>query len=331
MLVTPFADGMNLVAKEYVAARIDRRGPSSSRSSLVLRPELSHRAAGQSLRHRGRQELHRRGARDVEGEQEERMLLHRAVVSYATVERWAARSWADWPDAAAPSAHRRTRSRGTQPRLLVACDFDGTLSSIVREPDDAIAHREAMASLHRSPGSPRRTWRSSPAIFRGPLDQLARPATFHLVGSHGAELQSSATEAGRVEVADRLRELRSEIAQLVERSPRFRRLRRSPTGSPSTIATWHRALGSRPIDALDGPGVLPGVTIKLGKSVVDSPWSSRQGNRFGSPPRASCYGDLLFIGDDLTDEAVLCRPTGRRFGQSRHGPRPRFPFRRARR
>ena len=77
------------------------------------------------------------------------------------------------------------------PRLLVACDYDGTMAPIVANPDDARPLDESAAALRELAALPS----TVAALISGralrDLATLSRmPAEVHLVGSHGSEFDT---------------------------------------------------------------------------------------------------------------------------------------------
>ena len=74
------------------------------------------------------------------------------------------------------------------PRLLVACDYDGTLAPIVEDPEKARPHVDSVAALRSLAG----LHETTTAVISGralrDLATLSRlPSEVHLVGSHGSE------------------------------------------------------------------------------------------------------------------------------------------------
>lgn len=203
LAVTALRDGMNLVAKEYVASRIDLLGvlvlseftgsAEELRRSILVNPhdiEAMKRAFV-------------RAARMPRNEQRQRMASLRRVVFRNDVATWgqsfmnALHAMAA-PDALAiiddvlilPTALETELNRlAATPEILVACDFDGTLAPLVQHPDSAkILPRaqQALDLLHESPGV-------TVAIVSGrSLESLQRTGVrTHnriIAGSHGAEL-----------------------------------------------------------------------------------------------------------------------------------------------
>jgi len=156
MLVTPLRDGMNLVAKEYVAARADGRGvlilsemtgaASELGEALIINPndipEMAD-AIGTAL------EM-------PEGDQERRMSALRTRLKRYDVVRWAAdflealgedRSHMD-RRMLTPALRERvvTEFRSARRRLLML-DYDGTLAPIKPTPEMAAPGPELLAAL----------------------------------------------------------------------------------------------------------------------------------------------------------------------------------------
>ena len=74
------------------------------------------------------------------------------------------------------------------PRLLVACDYDGTLAPITMNPDEARPLPESVGALRSLAG----LHETTPAVISGralrDLATLSRlPSEVNLVGSHGSE------------------------------------------------------------------------------------------------------------------------------------------------
>ncbi len=95
-LVNSLHDGMNLVAKEFVAARDDEDGVLILSTFAGASRELLGGAAGQSLRcHRNRRRPSRCAMRMARDERRKRMSLMRRTVKENNVYRWAGRMLMD--------------------------------------------------------------------------------------------------------------------------------------------------------------------------------------------------------------------------------------------
>jgi trehalose 6-phosphate phosphatase len=82
------------------------------------------------------------------------------------------------------------------PRLLVACDYDGTMAPIVANPDDARPLTESAAALRSLAALPSTTAALISGRALRDLATLSRmPAEVHLVGSHGSEFDTGFVHA----------------------------------------------------------------------------------------------------------------------------------------
>ena len=148
MLVTPLRDGMNLVAKEYVASRIDGDGvlvlsefagaAAELPEALIVNPYDVEAIASTLERALEMDESERRG----------RMMALRAKVASRPVEVWAesfVSSLREARTAHEPRAlhgdpgelSRLARELAAQPELYLALDYDGTLVPIRETPEAA--------------------------------------------------------------------------------------------------------------------------------------------------------------------------------------------------
>jgi len=195
---------------------------------------------------------------------------------------------------------RRVAAAGT---LLVASDFDGTLSPIVNDPLKAEPLERAVPALTALAGLPRT--RVSVLSGRSLADLRSRiplPSTIHLIGGHGTEGPHS--PAGLPPASrELLGRIATELAAIAERAP----------GSTIEVKPGSVAFHYRNADAgtaererarvLEFAASLDGVRVTEGKMVVEL--VAAEGNK-GTALRqlADSLGAdaTLYIGDDLTDE-----------------------------
>ena len=190
------------------------------------------------------------------------------------------------------------------PELLIASDYDGTLSQIVDNPADAVADRDALVALRALAEMPR----THAAIVSGrSLRDLARlsdePRNVHLVGSHGSEFDLDFAQrltGSQRKLMDRITRELTEIAGghaglAVETKP-------------ASVALHYR---NAPEDVgqdaarrvLDGPAGLPGVHVKRGKMVLElAVVSTSKGTALQTLRHRLGTSTVLFVGDDVTDE-----------------------------
>src|SRR5205823_2443405 len=86
-----------------------------------------------------------------------------------------------------PALRRAITLVAHTPRLLVACDYDGTLAPIVADPGDAVPQPESISALCALAG----LHETTTAVISGralrDLTALARlPPEVYLIGSHGS-------------------------------------------------------------------------------------------------------------------------------------------------
>jgi alpha,alpha-trehalose-phosphate synthase [UDP-forming]/trehalose-phosphatase len=205
MLITALRDGMNLVAKEYVASRVDNRGVLILSEFAGAADELGTAVRINPHDIEGLKEAMMRAVAMTPGEQGRRMRAARRRVLEHSVEDWS-REFLE----ALATFHERTTvtdtSHGIQlddkalhealarvaasDRLLVALDFDGTLAPLEDEPMKARALPSAAAAVAALAALP-----DTPVAFVSgrsmhDLREIAEHADddqIFLAGSHGAE------------------------------------------------------------------------------------------------------------------------------------------------
>jgi trehalose-phosphatase len=199
------------------------------------------------------------------------------------------------------------RDLASTPRLLVCCDFDGTISTLADEPaaarpvDGAVAVLDYLASLPE-------TWTT---IVSGrsliDLTQLADVSDrVRLVGSHGAEFEVGAilafgpTEASLLEVViEQCHDIVAGSAGVLVET------------KPASVAV-HVRRAAPPVaarvldDVRTGPGSLEGVHTIEGKDVVElAVMSSGKGDAIDVLRSRWSVTATLFVGDDVTDESAF--------------------------
>ncbi|MCS3428854.1 bifunctional alpha,alpha-trehalose-phosphate synthase (UDP-forming)/trehalose-phosphatase [Leucobacter aridicollis] len=216
LLVTPLRDGMNLVAKEYVACRTTDDGVLVLSEFAGAAEELGEATLVNPHDIEGLKSAIVRATTMPIAEQHRRMRAMRATVSSNDVSNWA-RSYlgavsgaADAREAGRPAPtaaatigeayiprklEERLRRLAAAPQLIVATDFDGTLAPLVARPADARALPRAIRSLDilRDAAGVQvalLTGRSLEALHATGLDS----AGWMVSGSHGLELNETAQQ-----------------------------------------------------------------------------------------------------------------------------------------
>jgi trehalose 6-phosphate phosphatase len=191
-------------------------------------------------------------------------------------------------------------------RLLVGSDFDGTLSELVADPDDARPAEGALEALRRLAECPGvtvlvlsgRSLRELSVLLHG-VDGV------RLVGSHGAERDDDA--AFLTEEQEQLRaRLVLELARAAAPVPGAR-LERKPAGAAVHVRRAARDDAARLLGALrSGPASWPGVRATEGKEVLELSVVDVDKGRAFVRFRDELDADAaVFVGDDVTDEHVF--------------------------
>lgn len=202
--------------------------------------------------------------------------------------------------AALGSALRRAAAA---PRLLVASDFDGTLSEIVAHPPDARPVPGALAALQALAGLPGVTV----ALVSGRAVNSLRAASgaqppIRLIGSHGAESENGFVGELDTALRDRILQALNTIAAehagvTVEPKPAGAALHvrnAAPQAGADALAAARAAASEWDAKATEGKAVLEFSVLHTDKGVAVEHLR-----------RESDSDAVIFLGDDVTDEAVL--------------------------
>ncbi|GAB3475791.1 trehalose-phosphatase [Amycolatopsis cihanbeyliensis] len=198
------------------------------------------------------------------------------------------------------------------PRLLVACDYDGTLAPITANPDEARPLPESVGAL-RSLAALHET---TTAVISGralrDLATLSRlPAEVHLVGSHGSEFDIGFVHALDAEARELHKRLETELEQLVLDVPGV-----SLEVKPASIAVHVRRAeqnaGRHVLERVhSGPSTWGGVSVTEGKEVVElAVVQTDKGNALDTLRHQVGATAAIFLGDDVTDEKAFARLSG---------------------
>ena len=192
-----------------------------------------------------------------------------------------------------------------QPGTLVVLDFDGTLAPIVRARGAAALSARTAAALTLLA----RRYPVAVLSGRGAADVRARltgvPVSW-IVGSHGAEWPGEEGQhlAWRAQVEGWLPSLRAGLAALTGVELEVKPL----------SLTIHYRTSATPLEAraqiTQVARVLPGVHLVLGKRVVNllPAGAGDKGTALQRLATLSGAARVLFVGDDVTDEAAFGAP-----------------------
>ncbi len=198
------------------------------------------------------------------------------------------------------------------PTLLVACDYDGTLAPLVKDPQLAYPHRESIAALRALASYPD----THVAVVSGrslrDLAALSRlPSEIHLVGSHGSEFDAGfLEELDQNQIALR-KSIASEIEQISLTAPGFL-IEKKPASVAFHYWTADADDAKKAVQLiLDGPAKRPGITIKNGKMVIElAVLATHKGTAIDRLRHQVAADAVLFFGDDVTDEDAFATLSG---------------------
>jgi len=329
MLVTSLRDGMNLVAKEYVAARSDERGALVLSEFTGAADELNGALLVNPHDIDELKSVIEQAARMDPKEQRRRMRRLRRKVMADDVAKWSSsflRTLEEMPvapvapelqddDSQAPGVElveALDRLAATDGLVMVATDFDGVLAPLVDDPSSSRTtprSARALARLARRPSSQVRL-----ALVSGrDLDTLASlshaPSGTLLVGSHGAERGEVGADGvvrhelelteGQASLLQRITEGLEEIAGRhtgvwVEKKPTASVLhtRRSTHDGATQATEAARGLAERlGVGALEGKDVVELQVVETSKGKAIDALRNELGAK-----------RVLYVGDDVTDE-----------------------------
>lgn len=194
------------------------------------------------------------------------------------------------------------RVAGLRP-LLVAVDFDGTITPLVDDPSRSRPDPEAVAALARIAEHPE----VSVAVVSGRkreelLTLLGEPPGVTLIGEHGSDSGEDQEEGPD------LGGLVGELEEIASTVP----------GSWVEAKVWSVVFHYRQADPLEaaagvrqvlkGPGSGSGITVRKGHMVVElHAADTDKGDAIEGLRESTGAAAVVFVGDDVTDEDVFAR------------------------
>ncbi|MBY0287540.1 MAG: trehalose-phosphatase [Mycobacteriaceae bacterium] len=191
------------------------------------------------------------------------------------------------------------------PRLLVTCDFDGTLAPIVSNPADARMLSDAATALTALAELPDTDVALVSGRALGVLRTLSgMPASVHLVGSHGAEFDTGFAHDIDEGLLTRIIAELNEIAAnkpgvTVETKPASVALHvrnANPADGEAALEQARRASENWDAHATAGKAVLEFAVIQTDK-----------GEAVDILRDQNASTAVVFVGDDVTDEKAFAR------------------------
>ena len=208
--------------------------------------------------------------------------------------------------------HEAIRAVARVPQLLVGCDYDGTLAPLQDDPTQALPLPEAVAAIRAVAALAATTVVVVSGRSLRDLATLSRlPSEIHLVGSHGSEFDADFLHDLEPELAARLRRLNDVVAECASDTPGV-----VIEHKPASVAVHVRRcsiedstrVSTRLLQRVGGD---PDVHVTFGKAVMEfAVIAMDKGHAFAQMRSGHGATAAIFVGDDLTDEAVFTTFSG---------------------
>jgi trehalose 6-phosphate phosphatase len=211
-----------------------------------------------------------------------------------------------------PALHQVIAAVARTPRLLIACDYDGTLAPIVADPWLAYPLPETVAALRSLAILPETT----AAVISGralrELAVLSRlPAEVHLVGSHGTEFDVGFVRALAGPAQALRRALGYALRDLVGDAPGVL-LEEKPASVAVHVRQAAADVAGPVLDEIRrGPGAWDGVQVTEGNAVLElSVIEVDKGGALDAVRHQCGATAVVFLGDSVSDEKAYARLSG---------------------
>jgi trehalose 6-phosphate phosphatase len=200
----------------------------------------------------------------------------------------------------------KTKPIARTPRLLVACDYDGTLAPIVADPWSAYPLPETVAALRSLAILPETTTAVISGRALRELAVLSRlPAEVHLVGSHGTEFDVGFLHALEEPARVLRRRLLAAVRDLAGDAPGVI-LEVKPASVAVHVRSATREKAEQVLSQVrSGPGRWDGVQATEGNAVLElSVLRTDKGDALDVIRQQCGATAVVFLGDSVSDEKV---------------------------
>ncbi|MDD2328165.1 MAG: bifunctional alpha,alpha-trehalose-phosphate synthase (UDP-forming)/trehalose-phosphatase [bacterium] len=321
-LVTPLRDGMNLVAKEYLAAKGDHTGvlilsemagaAIELQDALIINPNDNdeiEKAIMQALTM-------------PEEEKRERMGRMQKQIAARTVKRWANDFVKELQSIKEQNREILQKVVGkrqlTQIKSaydeavsrLILLDYDGTLSPFVKKPEDAVPSEQLLELLRRLSGDKRNKVVINSGRNHQMLDKWFKGLSLDFAAEHGIFYKDDGIwHRNIMEEISWDEEILEIIQHTIEKTPR------SHLEQKDAALVWHyrnvdiwlaELRAQQLINALISPCARLNLQIVPGNKIVEiKPPDYNKGSEVIRRLEKDTYDFVLAIGDDTTDEDMF--------------------------
>lgn len=330
-LVTPLRDGMNLVAKEYLASRDGRDGALVLSDECGAARELTDAFIVNPYDTEAVCEALHSALEIGSGEAKRRNAAMQARLKYRTASLWSTEFLSTLRQVSDPRmADRRLQSAqrdllvhqwGQSGRKLVLCDYDGTLTQLVRTPGRAKPTRRLLALLRQVGSIPDVDLYIVSGRTQETMEEWFGDLPVGLIAEHGAwrsepvasDAASSKRTWKRAKGMPDPEEWRPIIETIMNKS--VARVPESFIEHKSTDLAWHYRMSDQKL-AKDQRERLVAELEKIcpqydlmvmrnAKVIEVCPANVSKGQAVDPLLRSGCYDFVLALGDDTTDETMF--------------------------
>lgn len=318
-LVTPLRDGMNLVAKEYLAAKREKAG-------VLILSEM----AGAAIELNEALIINPNNIEEIENaiftalEMPEEEQMRRLKKMQQSVSRKSVNKWAnDFVNELKAINLRnenlnteridyqakikiQTEYRNSQKRLFIL-DYDGTLSAFKSRPEDAVPTKETYKLLNKLAADPKNKVVISSGRDRDTLEEWFGSLAIDLAAEHGACYKEHGVWVDNIgDEKPWDNEIMEIVQNFVDKTPRSKVEEKNTTlvWHYRNVDTWLASLREQQLfEALMIPCARLGLQIMRGNKIIEikSPVHTK-----GSEARrllaTQTFDFIMAIGDDTTDE-----------------------------
>jgi trehalose 6-phosphate synthase/phosphatase len=320
-LVTPLRDGMNLVAKEYIAAKRDTNGvlilsemagaSIELIDALIINPNDTTQIEEAILK----------ALKMPDAEQQERMKWLQKRVSKQTVNKWAGdfirdlkaireRNMSLFSKVLSSDYEEEIkRSYRNSKERLILLDYDGTLSPFKPKPEDAVPTDEILETLRLLASDSRNRVVISSGRDHNTLERWLGGLNIGLAAEHGAFYKDNSEWNKNTPPKEWEEDILGILQQFVERTPR------SSLEVKETALVWHYRkvdawLASirvqQLIESLITPCTREHLQIMKGNKIVEIKYPEfTKGSEVNRLLKNRSYDFILAMGDDVTDEDMF--------------------------
>lgn len=321
-LVTPLRDGMNLVAKEYVATKRDNQGvlilSEMAGAAVELHDALTINPNDISQIENA---IHQ-ALQMPEAEQKARLAAMQTVVSRQTVNKWAGDFMGEWQQTVyknqalarkkltSDTALQIQRAYTASYRRLIILDYDGTLVGFQNKPQDACPTPELIDLLKRLASDPCNHVVINSGRDHFTLEKWLGAIPLSFAAEHGAFYKENGAWHKNVSDYTWNEGILSILKLFVNKTPK------SSLEYKETSLAWHY----REVDSWLGELRSKQLVNALVDICLKQRLQIMQGNKVVEIKRMDCtkgteiqrllqnghYDFILAMGDDVTDEDMFC-------------------------